>query len=157
MSITRIKENWNQKFRLAHCKSKGTACTFCASLNSDHVILDCDLIKSAYNIPDKMSDCIIVENRTIPYIAIVELKGVSYSIPDVCLQLKGGALLATRILKQAGCNHYKIYPVFVSKNFTDSAKVRALKKQRITIGGKKMEILLSTCHKKFSDIIPKNH
>lgn len=157
MLLTRIRENWDQKFGLVQCKSKGTDCTFCTSLNSDHVILDCDLIKSAYNIPGKMSDCIIIENYKIPYVAVVELKGVSYSVPDVCSQLEKGAMLATRILKQSGCNRYKIFPVFVSKHFTDSTKARILKRQRITIGGEKKGILLATCGKRFSDVVLKNH
>lgn len=157
MPLARIRENLNQEFQIDKCKSKGTDCTFCASLNSDHVILDCDLIKAAYNLPGKMSDCIVIEIHKIPHVAIVELKGVSYSISEVCSQLEAGAMLATRILKQSGYRRYKIFPVFVSKKFADSTKARMLKKQRITIGSEKMEILLSRCDKRFSDIVPENH
>jgi len=146
-------EKWGYKFKIDLCKSKGTGCSFCASLNYKHVILDCDAIKSAYNIPGKMSDCIIIEIRNNTYVAVVELKGASYSISEVCSQLEEGAALAKRILAQSKCARYRIFPVFVSRDFRDSGKARALKEQRIVIDGKRQEILFATCGKRFSDVV----
>ncbi|MDD9809466.1 MAG: hypothetical protein OXU37_02420 [Thaumarchaeota archaeon] len=89
--------------------------------------------------------------------AIVELKGASYSISGVCSQFEGGLLLATNILKQSGCDRYKIFPVFVSKNFRDGGKARALKQKGVVFNGKKHEILFAKCGKRFSDIVLPKH
>lgn len=157
MPLKSIKEHWGPKFQTDRCKSKGTGCTFCASANSEHVILDCDVIKSAYGIPGKMSDCIIIENQKIFCVCVLEFKGRSYRVSDARLQLEEGIKLAKSILRRSNCRRYKIFPILVSKDFRDGRRAQALKSSPIVIDGKKLRIVLSTCNRRFSDFIPKEY
>jgi len=154
MSLKYIKNRWGAEFQVPVCKSRGTGCRFCASPNHKHVIFDCDKIRLVCKIAGKMCDCIIIEHRGMLYVGVVELKGTSYSVPDVRSQLEAGIRLAKRMLRDSNCQRYVLLPIFVAPTFQDSNKVRRLKQCSLVIDGEQLTIRLAKCRKNFSDIVP---
>jgi len=142
-------------YETKRCKSKNrrARCVFCPSPGANSLILDCDRIKERLKIPGVMSDCIVIEPHGALHVAVVELKGASYSSEHVKSQLVAGANLAMDML--GALRHgrkVRLHLVIVAPSHP-YAQRRFVCYRQATVRGKKLPIHTVRCGAVFSRII----
>lgn len=150
-----IRDAWGE-YGVHRCKSKNrqARCVFCASSDSDSLILDCDKIKARLGLPGMMCDCIAVEPHGMLHVAVVEIKGGSYSSEHARLQLVAGANLAMDILEGAKIRkRVRIHLIIVAPRHHYSRRT-SLSYGSVRVRGERLSIRTVRCGTRFSQVIP---
>lgn len=145
-----------REYVVPRCKSKNrrVRCVFCPSPGTDSLILDCDRIKERRKIRGVMSDCIAIEMHGILHVAVVEIKGRSYSSEHAKSQLVAGANLAMDMLGKLKLGRKVcIHLVLVAPSHPYSQRTFQCYRQA-TVRGMRLKIHTVRCGTKFSQVIP---
>jgi len=94
-------------------KNRRVRCVFCPSRGADPLILDCDRLRVLRRAHGPINDCIVIEWHGTPHVAVVELKGRSYSAGHTRSQLAAGAGLIMDMLGKLGLGRGACYRLVV--------------------------------------------
>lgn len=150
-----IRNAW-KGYEVPRCKSKNrrARCVFCPDPNPDSLILDCDKIKDRLGLPGMMCDCIAIEPHGVLHVAVVELKGGSYSSEHAKSQLVAGANLAMDILEGAKARKgVCIHLLVVAPRHRYSHRL-SLPYRHVRVRGRRLSIRTVRCGARFSQVIP---
>lgn len=143
------------EYEVPRCKSKNrrARCVFCPSRGANFMILDCDLIMAQRGLRGVTSDCIVIERHGVLHVAVVELKGSSYSSGHARSQLVAGAGLIMDMLGELGLTKgvcYHLVVVAPSHSYPDRA---SLCTNMVRVRGKNLQIHTVRCGTRFSQVI----
>lgn len=145
--LNRIKNNYNHAV-VTRCSEKG--CELKLDSLKNYVVLKGEVICQG----QKICDYIIFKINNSIIIGIVELKSRTAHPGEIEEKLTNGSITALNILTK--CNNsstkYKLYFLVLCKRFNSSG-FRALTNRKITVGGKKYNLILKRCGVAFSDVI----
>ena len=144
-----------REYMVDRCKSKNrrVRCVFCPSPGANFLILDCDRIMARRGLQGVINDCIVIERHGILHVAVVELKGGSYSPGHTRSQLVAGAALVMDILDELKIRAEPcIHLVVVAPRHPYSQR-DLLCSDVPRVRGKKMKIHTVRCGARFSQVI----
>jgi len=144
-----------REYMVYRCKSKNrrVKCVFCASPGANFLILDCDKIMAARRLRGVINDCIVIEWNGVLHVAVVEIKGGSYSPGRTRSQLVAGVALVMDILDELKIRaKICIHLVVVAPRHPYSQR-DLLCSVMPRVRGKKMKIHTVRCGARFSQVI----
>lgn len=137
------------------CKSKNrrVRCMFCTSHGADSIILDCDKLRVLRGIRGVINDCIVIERHGILHIAVVELKGGSYSPGHTRSQLAAGANLVMDILDELKIRTEACIHLVVVASRHPYSQHDLLCSNTVRVRGKRLQVHSVRCGAQFSQVM----
>lgn len=115
-----------------------------------HVVLKGEILSTE----KRINDCVIfVRNNPIP-IGIVELKSKTIHSSEIEEKLTNGGKIALSIIKECPIRNKKceFYPIVLHMG-CDSSEFRIITKRKISIAGRRHDIIVKRCGVTFAEII----
>lgn len=142
------------QFAVKRCRSKNkrARCEFCADFR-DSLILDCDLIMAAWRLGGPTSDCIVLASHGSLHMAVVELKGGSYSLGHTRSQLVACTALVMDTLDELKIKAKLCIHLVVIASRHPYSQRDLLCSVMPRVRGKKMKIHTVRCGARFSQVI----
>ena len=133
------------------CSEKG--CTLKLDGLGNYVVLKGEKARSDHQ-DYKICDCIVFVLDDVIAIGIVELKGKSVRSTEIAEKLTHGSEIALEALRRCAGDRVnrKFYHLLLHRGL-DPSEHRKIGKERITIGGKKHEIIIKRCGTSLSAVI----
>lgn len=149
-----IREAFGE-FEVPTCKSKNrrTRCVFCPSRGSNFMILDCDRIAVLRKLRGVINDCVVIEWHGVLHVAVVELKGRSYSPAHTMSQLAAGAGLIMEMLRELNLKGEVCYHLVVVAPRHRYIQRETLCASTIRVRGRALRIHTVRCGTRLSQVI----
>jgi len=147
LDINCVKSNFTHALE-TRCSDKGCELKL-FGLKNYIVLKGEDLCQSR-----RICDCIIFKVHSYIIVGIVELKSKTAHSSEVVEKLTNGSNVALDILEKCSDKHMKFefYHIVLCKRWT-SSEYRVIISRKITVRGKRYNIMLKRCGVSFSEII----
>jgi len=143
------------KCEVPRCKSRNrrVRCVFCPTHGADSLILDCDKLRALRGVRGVINDCIVIELHGVLHVAVVELKGRSYSPRHTRSQLAAGVGLIMDMLGDLGIKRGVCYHLVVVATSHPYSQHDMLCSRKLCVRGQGLQVHTVRCGASFSQVL----